>query len=35
MLVKKGVKMEGAKWMEIGNDRFKGMSCTELGKSTI
>ena len=24
--------MEGAKWMEIRNDRLKGMSYTELGK---
>ena len=29
---RKGVKMEGAKWMEIRNDRLKGMSYTELGR---
>ena len=30
--VRKEVKMEGAKWMEIRNDRLKGMSYTELGR---
>ena len=28
----KEVGMEGAKWMEIRNDRLKGMSYTELGR---
>ena len=28
----KEVGMEGAKWMEIRNDRLKGMSYLELGK---
>jgi len=29
---RKGVRMEGANWMDIRSDRQKGMSYTEIGK---
>jgi len=28
----KGDRMKGDIWMDIRNDRLKGMNCTELGK---